>query len=319
MAVLQEEWLGHIEREYLEGFIPGGGAAVKLAVGADIEAAREALAKVAASALERGFLIAWVDSSQTKVQLIEQLFHAIARQIDWSEAMERWIRGQFESNGYALPEGVALTEVDAIAAANDTSRPQLLAEVRRWIKNTLGADGTLCKELRTALSMLAWSHVSPQNVSPSDAEVVRQWLRGEKCPLGPLKRLQIHQRIGRHNARLMLTSLTAFLPKLGYSGALLAIDLCAVVSDSPMLDAPVRYSRAAVQDVYETLRQFIDGTDETKHLLLVAAAGPGLVFNEKRGLDCYSALKLRTFDDVRDRSRANPLGSLVRLEGEPTP
>jgi hypothetical protein len=92
-----------------------------------------------------------------------------------------------------------------------------------------------------------------------------------------------------------------------------------VVSDSPLLDAPVRYSRAAVQDVYEALRQFIDGTDETRHFLLVAAAGPGLVLSEKRGLDCYSALKLRTFDDVRDRNRANPLGALVRLEGVPLP
>jgi hypothetical protein len=67
------------------------------------------------------------------------------------------------------------------------------------------------------------------------------------------------------------------------------------------------------------LRQFIDGTDETKHLLLVAAAGPGLVFNDKRGIDCYTALKLRTSDEVRDRNRANPLGALVRLEGEATP
>lgn len=315
MAVPLSEWLRLMETEYLDGFIANGGAAVKIVVAPEVDAVSETLARVAGIALEKGYLLAWVDAAQVQVQMVDQLFHAVARQVDWNEAMERWLRERFAENGYTLPEGIELAAVDAIAAANDTSRPQLLAEIRRWIKNTLTADGSLCKEFRTALSMLAWGLVSPQNVNPNDAEVVRQWLRGEKCPLSTLKRLQIHQRIGRHNARLMLTSLTAFLPRLGYKGALLAVDLCAVVSDSPLLDAPLRYSRAAVQDAYEMLRQFIDGTDEMKHFLLVAAAGPGLVFNEKRGLDCYSALKLRTSDDVRVRNHANPLGALVRLEG----
>jgi hypothetical protein len=316
MAIFQGEWLRLIETEYLDGFIAEGGASVKLVIAPEIEAVNATLARVAGIALERNYLIAWVDAARVQVQMVDQLFHAVARQVDWNEAMERWLRERFAENGYTLPEGVALSAVDTIASENNTSRPQLLAEIRRWIRNTLTADGSLCKEFRTALAMLAWGLVNPQNVSPSDAEIVRQWLRGEKPPLGPLKRMQIHQRIGRHNARLMLTSLTAFLPKLGYKGTLLAVDLCAVVSDSPLLDAPLKYSRAAVQDVYEALRQFIDSTDEMKHFLLVAAAGPGLIFNEKRGLDCYSALKLRTVDDVRDRNRANPLGALVRLEEE---
>lgn len=319
MAVDQEEWLRLLDTEYLETFIASGGAAVKLAVAPEVAAVPEVLARVGGLAVERGYLLAWVDASQVKVHQVEHLFHAVARQVDWSEAIERWLRERFAENGYTLPEGLSLTAVDAIAEANETSRPQLLAEVRRWIKNTLTADGSLCKEFRTALAMLAWGHLSPQNVSPSDAEVVRCWLRGEPFALGTLKRLQIHQRIGRHNGRLMLQSLAAFLPKLGYRGCVLVLDLCAVVSDSPALDAPVRYSRAAVLDVYEALRQFIDGADETRHFLLVAAAGPGLTDNGRRGLDAYSALKLRTIDDVRDRSRANPLGALVRLDGAPIP
>lgn len=318
MAVEFAEWLRLLETEYLDGYIEGDGAAVKLLVAPEFDAVAETLAHVAGRAVEKGYLVAWVDSARVKVQMVDELFHSVARQVDWMEAMENWLRERFAENGYTLPAGVPLSNVDAIAAANDTSRPQLLAEARRWIRNTLASDGALCKEFRTAMSMLAWSFLNPQNVSPTDAEVVRQWLRGEKPPLTPLKRMQIHQRIGRHNARLMLTSLTAFLPRLGYKGAVLVMDLCAVVSDSPQEDA-LRYSRAAVQDVYEMLRQFIDGTDETKHLLLVAAAGPGLVFNDKRGIDCYTALKLRTSDEVRDRNRANPLGALVRLEGEATP
>ena len=155
MAVPFDEWLRLIETEYLDSFIADGGAAVKLLVAPEYDEVSVTLAGLAASALERGYLLAWVDASQTKVQLVEQLFHAVARQIDWSEALERWMRERFVENGYALPEGVPLTALDALASANDTSRPQLLAEVRRWIKNTLGADGNLCKELRTALNHLS--------------------------------------------------------------------------------------------------------------------------------------------------------------------
>ena len=66
------------------------------------------------------------------------------------------------------------------------------------------------------------------------------------------------------------------------------------------------------------LRQCIDSTDELRHFLLVAAAGPGLIENERRGLNSYTALKLRTIEDVRDKDRSNPLGMLVHLEGVPT-
>jgi hypothetical protein len=94
----------------------------------------------------------------------------------------------------------------------------------------------------------------------------------------------------------------------------LLLDIRPVVSDSPPEVASLRYTRSAVQDAYEVLRQFIDDTDELEHLLLVVGAGPGLIDNDRRGLNSYSALKMRTSDELRDRNRANPLGALVRLD-----
>jgi hypothetical protein len=78
-------------------------------------------------------------------------------------------------------------------------------------------------------------------------------------------------------------------------------------------EAPVRYSRGTALDVYEVLRQFIDDTDESSHFLLVAAAGPGLLNDAKRGVDNYTALKMRVVEDVHDRRRANPLNALVQI------
>jgi hypothetical protein len=68
-----------------------------------------------------------------------------------------------------------------------------------------------------------------------------------------------------------------------------------------------------VKDAYEVLRQFIDDTDEMEGLLVVILAPKEFLNDDKRGLDCYSALKLRIWDEVRDRHRPNPLASLVRV------
>jgi hypothetical protein len=171
------------------------------------------------------------------------------------------------------------------------------------------------REFRTAIAMLCLGRVNPQNVSPTDAEIIKLWLVGEKCSLSALKRMQIYQRIGRHNARLLLGSLALWLSEVGYAGLALLLDLDAVVTDYPPGQNPVRYTRNAVLDTYEVLRQFIDDTDEMSHLLVVAAAGPGLLDDPRRGVDNYTALKLRIADEVRDRSRPNPLNAMVRLDG----
>src|SRR5438067_2353261 len=83
---------------------------------------------------------------------------------------------------------------------------------------------------------------------------------------------QIPLRIGRHHARLLLGSLALWLSEIGYAGLALLLDLDAVVTDYPPGANPVRYTRNAVLDTYEVLRQFIDDTDEMSHLLVVGAA-----------------------------------------------
>ena len=76
----------------------------------------------------------------------------------------------------------------------------------------------------------------------------------------------------------------------------------------------VYYTKPAVLDAYEVLRQMIDQTDQLRSTLVLAELPPALVLDEVRGLPAYAALELRVADEVRDRRRANPFASLVRLE-----
>ena len=74
------------------------------------------------------------------------------------------------------------------------------------------------------------------------------------------------------------------------------------------------YTKAALLDGYELLRQLVDNTDELARCCVVVVAAPEFLTDEHRGVSAYQALKLRIHDEVRDRSRDNPFASLVRLE-----
>ncbi|MDP9406925.1 MAG: ATP-binding protein, partial [Actinomycetota bacterium] len=122
---------------------------------------------------------------------------------------------------------------------------------------------------------------------------------------------------GRHNARPLLASLARLLPAAGHGGLVLVLDLARLAeARRPPVEARsgVYYSKAAVLDVYEVLRQLIDATDELRGVLVVAVVPAELVTDETRGLPAYTALQLRVADEVRDRRRPNPFAALVRLE-----
>ncbi len=313
MGVSLTEWVGLLRGEYLSEFIRSGGAAVKLAVIAP-EKAGAALVAVAREAAAQGYLVARVDAAETRVHMIDRLFFAVARQVDWDAAADRYLRALLRQQGIRVEEGQSLQDMDAIAAANGRLKPDLYGEINRLITNGILENYALSREFRTAVAMLCWGRINPQNVSPTDAEIVKQWLLGEKCSLSALKRMQIYQRIARNNARLLLGSLALWLSEVGYAGLALLMDLNAVVADVAPGVNLVRYTRSTVLDTYEVLRQFIDDTDEMSHLIVVAVAGPGLLDDPKRSVDNYTALKLRIVDEVRDRNRANPLNAMVRLE-----
>jgi len=312
MSILMTEWVACLRDEYLAEFLAGGGAAVKVAV--TPPELRDAVVPAIQQAAE-GYLAAHVDATQTKVHMIHHLFHAVARQMDWDGMAERWLRAALPDCGILVEPDQPLSNIDEIARMNGRTVPLLYADINRVITNRLLYDYRMGKEFRTAMAMLCLWQMNPQNVSDNDTEAVKQWLFGERCNLTVLKRMQIYQRIGRQNARMLLASLAAWAQMVGYRGFVLTLDLTAAIDNEVSALAPVRYSRAAMLDTYEVLRQCIDEIDEMRYFLLVAITGAGLLdpANPRRNVDNYTALKLRIIDEVRDKHRENPLNVMVRL------
>jgi hypothetical protein len=80
-------------------------------------------------------------------------------------------------------------------------------------------------------------------------------------------------------------------------------------------DGQIYYSRIALLDAYEVLRQFIDSVGKIRNCLIMAAPGTNFLDEQtnSRGFGSYEALKFRVMDEVRDRDLANPMSTLVRL------
>ena len=79
----------------------------------------------------------------------------------------------------------------------------------------------------------------------------------------------------------------------------------------------MRYSAAAVIDVFEVLRQLIDDAEAFPGLMVIVLADEALTgLDPKRSLNAYDALKMRVWDDVRATEWDNPLAALVRLDSE---
>ena len=301
--------------EYLAWYVPAGGGSVKVAVAGDSEVADRFERHLRATAEHWDCVMVSLSAETTKVHLIDQVFFAAAKQVDWDQVAGAIVSRAYDDIG--VPAALNRLKVAEVAADQDLNPPELYRSVRRQLEQSLLGDTTLPRELRRALLRLAQARLGRGDVSSDEARVVVGWLTGEPVALRDLREALIYSRIGRHNARSMLTSLGRLLLRAGHKGLVLHVDL-ARLAEARRPAIPERtgtyYSKAAVLDTYEVLRQLIDATDELSGTLVLAVVPPDLVNDEKRGLPSYGALHLRVSDEVRDLRRPNPFASLVRLD-----
>lgn len=310
-----DDYAQFLADEYLTNYLPAGGGSVKLVVAGDADVAGRFAQSLQAAAHRASCHLVSVSAESTKVHMIDQVFFAVARQVDWDRLAATIVEGAYDA--IAFPASDGRLSVVEVANDHDIDPRELYRSVRRQLERDLLYDTRMPRELRRALLRLTQAAVGQGDVSPHEAQVVRDWLIGEPVSLRDLREALIYSRIGRHNARDLLTSVGRLLLRAGQGGLVLHLDLSrlAEARRPPVAERTgLYYSRMAVLDAYELLRQLIDATDDLAGILVVAVVRPELVTDENRGLPSYAALQLRVADEVRDARRVNPFASLVRLE-----
>jgi hypothetical protein len=319
--ITQDEWIDTIRGEYLHSFIKHGGAAVKFVVPMEDIDHDQLLNLLRKTAEEENYLFTSVNAVSTKIHMIDKLFHEVARQIDWDELSLTFVKKIFTKNDYQLPIHREDFDFQNIAAINKREEKFLRKEMRSWFEAEIFRDFEMSQEFRIAMMFLCLDQLDTAGPSPFLSNAVKEWLRGELRLIKTLKKELIFQKIARHNARHMLFSLSHWLRINGKSGLIVVLDITRylISTRSKNPDDGFFYSVPAMLDAYEVLRQFIDGTDEMEGMLIVVLASKEFLDpDDRRGLSRYEALKLRIWDEVRDKRRQNPLASLVRLANNKT-
>ncbi len=319
-------WLTFIQQEYLDSFIRDGGSSVKFVVPLD-EALRPGIENgIAERSREAGYIVATVSSATTRVHMMDQVFFRVAEQVPWRRLSEDVLVKLALDAGYQAPTaGSEGAMVARLAAANNLDPAMVHMEARTWIGNQILLEHdavlrrqSLAKDFRVAVTQLCLAELLGGPDGETSIEVITDWLTGRNTAVSAVKPYQIFTRITRSNARHLLESLLLWVRYAGYAGVVIVLDIARVTIAQNPHDDLLFYSKAAMFDTYEVLRQCIDATDRMKGCLLAVVPAPEFLDVEPygRGMGAYDALKFRVYDEVRDQRLVNPLGALVRISAQ---
>ncbi len=316
-ALQIQDWLEIIKGEYLCGFVKDGGSAVKFVV-----PSREYLGKLLGIRLTRmasdlDYIAVNVDAGETRVHMPQEIFFRIAERIDWRILARRVVLKLCEDLPYRTdgidPAGDT-SILEAISVANDVEESQVALDLRRRLPSAVTRNQSMSRDFRLAMTHLCLTEMGGdgQNL---EAMPLLEWLTGRSRRVSNVRAYSIYNSIVRTNARHFLESLLYWVRFAGYSGTMILLDDTRVTLRRNPRDGMRFYSRSAVMDHYELLRELIDSTDRLPGLFMVVLATEDFLDPDERGkgFTIYRALLGRIAEEVRDRNRSNPMAALVRL------
>lgn len=313
MTVPLEPWLNIIHDEYLASFIPDGGSAVRFIVAADPDQTANVSVRLKGLGRQCRLTVISLDTAETKLHLLQNLFFAIARAIDWDALTQTQLERVVMNNGYHWPNPGQRTTLAILAEANEVAPGLLRTQINQDISRIVWQDAKLTQDFRNAMIALLDTRLADDREALHGA--VLDWLQGAPGRLGLARDAQIGAKIGRHNARAMLKSLCHWIRLCGHQGILLLIDVSRLLRERREVTDGIYYSPAAVMDCYEVLRQMIDDAGMLEGFFLAVLGDPALLADDRRrALNQYTALKMRVWDDVRPEHGDNVLAPLVQVQ-----
>ncbi len=185
MAVDATGWLDLVQREYLSRFVPGGGSAVKFVV-ADDAMLGNLGERLEAMARERRLQFVAVNTASTKLHMIQDVFFAIAREIDWEVLAQRWVEAVFRRHQYEWSTPGKAVPIRELAHTNKVADTLLSRQVYQWLTEYIMRDREMAQDFRAAMTYLCMRRM--EMADDRAAAPVIDWLRGDLRQLAPFVR-----------------------------------------------------------------------------------------------------------------------------------
>ena len=271
--------------------------------------------------MRRGRLPLRAASAQhVRLDQIEQLFFAVARAVDW-DALAGSVSAGLRRGGHAGDGWPAIAEVAQLTTWMPASSTAVCGARSRSACCATGAGARAGPGGVSAGAGAAREQRRRRGRARGRAGLVP---RREGAGRGPAP-APCHGRIGRHNARPLLLSLARLLLVVRPGGLVLGLDYArlAEARRPPLAERTgLYYSKAAVLDAFEVLRQLIDATDELRGVLVLAVVPPELVTDELAGCrrtpPCSCAWPTRSVTGAAPTRSPRLVRLEVRLEAVPS-
>ncbi|MDQ3294087.1 MAG: hypothetical protein M3527_06530, partial [Actinomycetota bacterium] len=134
-----DTYVEFLDTEYLATYVEQGGAAVKFVV-ADDDQAPAFSARVAEHASARRYVVVRVDAADTRIHMMDQLFFALAPQVDWAGLANHAVRTAMAAAAHPVPEGSDDVSVGAVAAHYGVDPAELSRDVNRLLQQRVFRD-----------------------------------------------------------------------------------------------------------------------------------------------------------------------------------
>ena len=316
-SIQAQRWIDFIDREYLSAFIVEGGSALKFAVPLDDVLRPDIWDGLCDIGARTGFLVAKIDASETKVNLVDEIFFRTAQQVPWQLLCRKVIAKLAADSGYAWIDHGDGPLYQTLAAHNQVDPQLLLLDLKKSIGDKIFKKSNLSRDFRFAMTYLCIAELSGPQEGSAAASALTDWLTGKNKAISAVKPYQIFRKINRNTARYFFESMIHWIRFAGYPGTLILLDAQRVMLPKNPRDQKPFYSKAAVLDTYEILRQFIDSGDRLEGCLMTVVPDRAFLEDTSRGIGAYEALKFRVFDEIRDKRLVNPMASLARISTAP--
>lgn len=315
-SILPSDWLRFIEQEYLAGYIRDGGSVVKFPVAPDGRLRPGLFSGLDSIAKRGGYLVVGVNAADTRVHMIDEIFFRVAQQVPWHELSHKVLAGLATESGYSWVSRTDGPLYERLAQDNQVDPEMLLLDLKKAIWNKVFKQPDLSRDFRVAMTHLCLAELAGGEEGATTIELLIDWLTGRNRAVSAVKPYQIFRKINRATARYHFESMAHWVRLAGYPGMVILLDAERVMLAQNPHDDGIFYSKAAVLDAYEVLRQFIDGVDRLEGCFFAVIPDFGFLEDPGRGIGAYQALKHRVLDEIRDRSLVNPMASLARISAD---
>ena len=315
MTVGREVWLDFFKKYQLDYFIAHGGSKVKVLVGNQGAGKTHLIRSVLYDACQANYTTVYLSAYEYKLNSLVDFYQEVVEQID----LEQLIRDiccvvaktfGFDQDQYDGSE-VFIPKVRDEYPNSKIAEKELRKRVAKIAKNY-----DFNPSFQSFLYQITYSRMVSNSLD--NIELSKKWLSGSdevsQEEKKGFKSLLLFDKLQRFNARDWINSFIQLLRLSGKQGLIVAIDDLDVLTQKNPETGRFFYSKSAVADVYEIIRQLIDDAEMLEYCLFLIGGQRSLIEDYDRGFRSYDALWIRLQTGLIESDKFNSLADLVDVD-----